>query len=38
MIAVARVTADHDEREKGGTAPDPLVWEKDAQDGYAGLM
>ena len=35
MIAVARVIVNHDGR--GGTAPDPLVWdqersEKDAQD------
>ena len=35
MIAVARVTVNHDGR--GGTAPDPLVWDqggqrKDAQD------
>ena len=36
MIAVARVTVNHDGR--GGTAPDPLVWDQGGQKKHASLI
>ena len=36
MIAVARVTVNHDGR--GGTAPDPLVWDQGGQKKHTILI